>query len=1202
MKMDSCIYNFRVIRVFYLILFLGSFVFSTAKGQRTFYVDAAKGSDINNGLSVSTAFKTIAKAQAVVRTINTNMNADITVYLRGGDHVLSSTLTMDDRDAGTNGFMVIYSAFPNETPIIRGDKKITGWTLFDSLNNIYKASSGVAIQSRQLFVDGRRATRARRFDTLQNIAFDSANGHTTSDWSIVNWKNASDIEMVYKVSWTNPRCGINNISVVGNLAKLTMKQPGWKYCTNKGLTSVGGGFTSSPWYIENAYEFLDSSGEWYLDRTGAISGSAYNFFYKPFLGEEMKSVDVSVPVLEKLVVLQGRDISRPIHHIKFSGITFQYTTWLLPSGNNGLSDAQNNILRWSGKGERIIDGAAIVLGFAKSILVEGCKFTHLGGMGVEMYSGCQENKIEGCSFSDISANAIQVGDVYGAYNDTSYDAFREPFDARLILKNNDIVNNYIADCGVEYRSSCAIAATFPQNMNILHNEIANMPYSGIHIGWGQESVGINSSARNTVIRGNYIHNMVAQLDDAAGLYTCGPQDTLKNLSFIDSNYQVGSHDNGLYFDGGSCWWSANNNVFDDITTVNINISSPNGKANPQKHDITVANTYATTNQYWNYGTRTKVAAMNVVANGNWNTTAKYIIDNAGLQSDYIDIRGTVYLDENFNDDTLEKVPANWGIVKDGGTIIIKDSASSGDRVMTFSKISNGKNLMATKSIKPVSGKVIIYQKLLTNANSGYKTLPDITDRNGIIAASLVMKDGNIQLYKGNNTYLTIQPFVNNRWYLVKMILNTETNKLDVFVDGLLKVYQDNFRNVVSEVAQLKYSINASDSVGFVSIDNIKVIADRNFINEDYSGSKIGVEPLGWAAIDTAETIVVDTLTGNNNRILRITKTAVNRNVLSSKTVNPIFGKIVATCKVMVPTITGQKNLLQLYNRYSSLAVGVLFKDGNLQTFNGSSNVTIQTFKANIWYKLKLVLNTETDKYEVYVNDTLKKSALSFRNKIAEVSKIEFGILTGFVGTLFIDDVQLFNTPSLTENTLPVKLVSFVAKPMNENKEVAINWITASAVKNNCFVVEHSINSIDFTMLDSICSNSYSSSYSTVDRFPNDGINYYRLKQVDVDGSITYSECISVNLGMKLKDNLVIFPNPAKGMIHLNIKSTINQKARIFIYDNNGRIVQNSQVGVLTGKGQYGIQIDNLSKGVYFVTILLDKDNLKYSGTFEKMGD
>lgn len=605
--------------------------------QQDFYV-ALDGNDSNSGTK-DKPFRTIEKARDTIRNINSDMTGDIIVYISEGTYTLDDTLSFTEIDSGTNGFNIIYKGYEYEKPVISGGKKITGWTLYDADNNIYKASAGGVIETRQLYVNDERAVRARSTVGLNDATYDAI-GHTTTDVFLADWKNINNIEMVYKEKWTSPRCGVESIELNADKSKaiITMKQPGWYYCRNKASTSA-----TNPWYYENAYELLDMEGEWYLDRSGAIDGNAYTFYYKPKEGQDMSKIEAVVPVLEELVTVEGSSLDTPVHNIQFNNISFQHATWLRPNGNIGVADAQNNVLReeydpnnpeytTAYKWKDIMTGGNIKLVTAKNILFDRCEFTRLGNTALYMKTGSQDNLIRGCQFYDISGNAIQVGET-DMYNANNY----MPEDERYIMKNNDVINNYINNIGVEYRSSTAIAASYIQDMDIMYNEIGNTPYSGIHIGWGWTRIlelGIPYTGNNR-IEYNYIHDVMTELRDGGAIYTIGPQNSASKPSTILNNYIYKQYHlfGALYLDQGSIFYNVENNVINDVDSWLL-VKDVRNK---------VTNTYTNQPYYKSNpapGSTEKCIPQNTVnVNGEeWPEEALIIIENAGLQSEYEDIK------------------------------------------------------------------------------------------------------------------------------------------------------------------------------------------------------------------------------------------------------------------------------------------------------------------------------------------------------------------------------------------------------------------------------------------------------------------------------------------------------------------------------------------------------------------------------------
>ena len=231
-------------------------------------------------------------ARDLARTMNAGMTGDIVIQLRGGTYQLAAPFQLNEseatHDSGTNGFNIIYAACPGETPILSGGIEVTGWNLFDKEKNIYRAKVDPGLQTRQLYVDGERAPRARS-SKLTGWA-KTQTGFTISDESMQNWKNQSDIEVVSRSSWKHLRCGI--ASITGTT--VTMKMPGWANAgtsPNHGRPWSGEGTQQINYvsWIENALELLTQPGQWYLDR-----GAGY-LYYIPTGGQDMKTVTVVAP-------------------------------------------------------------------------------------------------------------------------------------------------------------------------------------------------------------------------------------------------------------------------------------------------------------------------------------------------------------------------------------------------------------------------------------------------------------------------------------------------------------------------------------------------------------------------------------------------------------------------------------------------------------------------------------------------------------------------------------------------------------------------------------------------------------------------------------------------------------------------------------------------------------------------------------------
>src|SRR4051812_16353373 len=315
------------------------------------------------------------------------MSGDIAVQLADGAYRLSSPLRLTAADSGTNGHNVIWQAAPSAHPTVTGARQVTGWSLADSGRNIWRADVGTGIDTRQLYVGGTPAVRAR---TQVNRSDFTASGtglrFSSSALSYLNnVANQSRVEFEAINSFTDRYSPVQSIG--GNV--VTMQQPAWNN-NNFGYDTSSSPFRAGPLYVENAYEFLDSAGEWYLN-TG--TGTLY---YIPMSGQNMSSADVELPALQSLADIGG-GYDSPAHNVSFSGITFTGTSWLQPSGNQGYADQQTGSYisgnwSWPGYGSCNFGctqfeaarphwnqmPAAVQVSAANNITFSGDQFTNLG--------------------------------------------------------------------------------------------------------------------------------------------------------------------------------------------------------------------------------------------------------------------------------------------------------------------------------------------------------------------------------------------------------------------------------------------------------------------------------------------------------------------------------------------------------------------------------------------------------------------------------------------------------------------------------------------------------------------------------------------------------------------------------------------------------------------------------------------------------
>lgn len=503
----------------YVITFGSLLLCFTLQAQIIMYV-SPNGKDTNAG-TLKKPFRTIQRAKEEVAKLNGDMHGDIVVYLRGGIYPITTTLEFNEKDGGSNGFKVIYRAYHEEQPILSGGEKVEGWQYHEQ--GIWKASAN-GLNSRQVYVNNQPTIRARTPNigdyyrmTLWNV--EEQEIYVANEY-IGNWKSFDEVELVMQMSWTEQ---IYRLQTYGktkakealyesNYAKLQLKAPEsemlFKHQRYPRKTS------NKAFHFQNAYEFMDEAGEWYLDV------HADTLYYLSEHGQNMNELEVVVPKVEKLLSVIGT-LDQPIEHLVFEGISFRHTTWNAPTQQGYLPLQACMERRYSQDGAPIyIRGASSVsLQYAKNVTFTKCEFTLLGNIiALDLEKGVNNVSVVGNIFHQISGTSVALGQFSDSPEGVIWSNVE---DERLVCHNNTIANNYIHHVGLDYLGSVGLTVGYSQNTLIEHNEICHAPYSGISVGWGWTHD--RNVSKNNRIAYNDIHHISEILGDAGGIYTLSKQ-------------------------------------------------------------------------------------------------------------------------------------------------------------------------------------------------------------------------------------------------------------------------------------------------------------------------------------------------------------------------------------------------------------------------------------------------------------------------------------------------------------------------------------------------------------------------------------------------------------------------------------------------------------------------------------------------------
>ena len=547
-----------------------------------------KGSDFNDGTRQSpkaTLTSALRQAREWRRTEDNRIQGGITIYMEGGTYAFHEPVFIRPEDSGTKESPTIIRSVGDEKVILSGGISINGWK---KQGKVWVADvpvfNGRPLDFRQLWVNGKKAVRARDVEDFEKMnricSVDEKNEilyvPAVSIRRLIDNKGnlkAKYAEMVLHQMWCVANLRIRSVEVQGDSAAIRFHQPEsriqFEHLWPRPMVTTDG--HNSAFYLTNARELQDVPGEWYHDM------DARKVYYYPREGEKMQEAEVIVPAVETLVRVEGT-VDRPVCHIRFEKITFSYTTWMRPSEKGHvplqagmyLTDGyridpkmQRNYLNhpldnqgWLGR-----PAAAVRVVAAKQIDFERCRFEHLGSTGLGYEEAVQGGVVRGCLFRDIAGNGLLVGSFSPAAHETHlpYD----PADRREVCTQQHINNCYFTEIGNEDWGCLAIAAGYVGDVNIEHNEISEVPYSGISLGWGWTQT-VNCM-RNNRVHANLIHHYAKHMYDVAGIYTLGSQPkSYVTENCVHSIYKPGYvHDPNhwfyLYTDEGSSFITVRDN-------------------------------------------------------------------------------------------------------------------------------------------------------------------------------------------------------------------------------------------------------------------------------------------------------------------------------------------------------------------------------------------------------------------------------------------------------------------------------------------------------------------------------------------------------------------------------------------------------------------------------------------------------------------
>ena len=487
---------------------------------------ALNGRDSNNG-SIHQPFATLEAAQKAV--IAAKKNAAITsveVVISGGVYYLTHTIEFAPEDSGSKAVPVIWKAAVGEKVVLSGGRRIAGnwqmgvngiwyidvpgakgWKRDINESEKYSKSPTSPWNFRELFVNGKRAIRARFPNANQKNPFLYAVSSTTNQLQID--------EGIIKKSWGEETDAQINIV------------PRWRFFNQwndvvgvdleKSSIVLGpreqlGEIDKGSWFwIEGVKEELDMPGEWYLDH---LAGRLY---YKPLKGENPNNSEIIAPYLNRLFYLKG-DVEKGsyVKDISFQGFDFQHTSFTL-----GQIEA------------RVHTDCAVMFENAQNCSISDCHFDNIGGYAFWLHLDSRNNIFDNNTVRNSGGGGVLLTGARLSYMDDSKIYTTGEKAAKVFPILNRITRNTVEHCGkiryygggVHIDSRPATMAMEPGNY-IAHNHFRDLSRNGIFVFRNQGG---------NVFEFNEIHDCMQTTIDGAAIHIA----TMNRLSapnYIMNNY------------------------------------------------------------------------------------------------------------------------------------------------------------------------------------------------------------------------------------------------------------------------------------------------------------------------------------------------------------------------------------------------------------------------------------------------------------------------------------------------------------------------------------------------------------------------------------------------------------------------------------------------------------------------------------------
>ncbi|GAB2565579.1 pectate lyase [Gracilibacillus alcaliphilus] len=375
----------------------------------------------------------------------------------------------------------------------------------------------------------------------------------------------------------------------------------------------------------------------------------------------------------------------------------------------------------------------------------------------------------------------------------------------------------------------------------------------------------------------------------------------------------------------------------------------------------------------------------------------------------------VIFQDTFEEETVGEPPANLDIMANGGTVTVGEA--EGNQFVMLEDTSEEEAVQISKSFEEVTDQVTIELSVM---QPNYKSSAKILRVKGNGTAAIIeTKDGYISYRHGDDTYQELVELEEGVWYAVKLEINLTEQTVNTYINDQLILEETALYQAVSSIDSIESITPGNGAYGHLIDDVVishvqtveeeevdveekpegEVIFEHNF-NED----TIGEAPSDVTVSNSGGTVTVADVPSEENKSVYLDDTSEETNVIMSKNLPDLAGKVTMELKFMQPSYTNSTKVVRI--KGDGTPVIIETKDDHITYRTGDHYEPLIEVIENEWYDIKIEMNLDHQIANVYINDELQLAQAAFNQATTHINFFETFTPNGGTKGHYMDDIRV----------------------------------------------------------------------------------------------------------------------------------------------------------------------------------------------------